>query len=173
VHFRATPAEWLQQHPLLSTINCTDRTFFVCRLNPTQPSYPAHSTILLRLESPSGLNTKLLTVASSNNNVHLTRSLSSSPLARTITWSPGSQALLEVIHRDHSIGITLLLLVRTTYIWVLFFAHMPFVVNRAFNATPTESLHQCHHCIYCNSNVQYINVAYNVQPPKLHMRSSD
>ena len=30
-------------------------------------------------------------------------------------------------------AITLLLLVRTTYIWVLFFAHMPFVVNRTFN----------------------------------------
>jgi len=30
--------------------------------------------------------------------------------------------------------ITLLLLVRATYIWVLFFAHIPFVVNRTFNA---------------------------------------
>jgi len=38
--------------------------------------------------------------------------------------------------------ITLLLLVRTTYIWVLFFAHMPFVVNRTFNATPAERLQQ-------------------------------
>jgi len=35
--------------------------------------------------------------------------------------------------------ITLLLLVRATYV-VLFFAHIPFVVNRAFNATPTEKL---------------------------------
>jgi len=33
-----------------------------------------------------------------------------------------------------------LLLVRATYIWVLFFAHIPFVVNRTFNATPTERL---------------------------------
>jgi len=29
-----------------------------------------------------------------------------------------------------------------TYIRVLFFAHIPFVVNRAFNATPTERLQQ-------------------------------
>jgi len=36
--------------------------------------------------------------------------------------------------------ITILLLVRAiyTYIWVLFFAHIPFVVNSIFNATPTE-----------------------------------
>jgi len=31
------------------------------------------------------------------------------------------------------------LLVRATYIWVLFFTHIPFDVNRTFNATPTES----------------------------------
>jgi len=36
--------------------------------------------------------------------------------------------------------ITLLLLVRATYIWVLFFAHIPFVVNCIFNATPAERL---------------------------------
>jgi len=30
--------------------------------------------------------------------------------------------------------IILLLLVRTTYTWVLFFAHIPFVVNHTFNA---------------------------------------
>jgi len=28
------------------------------------------------------------------------------------------------------------------YIWVLFFEHIPFVVNRTFNATPTERLQQ-------------------------------
>ena len=38
--------------------------------------------------------------------------------------------------------ITLLLLVRATCIWVLFFAHIPFVVNRTFNATPAERLQQ-------------------------------
>jgi len=32
----------------------------------------------------------------------------------------------------------ILLLVHATYIWMLFFAHIPFVVNRTFNATPTR-----------------------------------
>ena len=36
--------------------------------------------------------------------------------------------------------ITLLLLVCAAYIWVLFFTHIPFVVNRTMNATPTERL---------------------------------
>jgi len=41
-----------------------------------QPSYPGHSTILLRSESPSGMCAKLRTVAAtSNNRVYLTRSL--------------------------------------------------------------------------------------------------
>jgi len=38
--------------------------------------------------------------------------------------------------------ITLLLLVRTTYIWVLIFVHILFVVNRTFNATPIKRLQQ-------------------------------
>jgi len=38
--------------------------------------------------------------------------------------------------------ITLLLLVRATYIWVLFFTHIPFVLNHTFNATPAERLQQ-------------------------------
>jgi len=38
--------------------------------------------------------------------------------------------------------ITLLLLVRDTYMWVLFFAHIPFVVNYTFNATLTETSQQ-------------------------------
>jgi len=33
-------------------------------------------------------------------------------------------------------AITLLLLVRATYIRVLFFAHIPFVMNHTFNVTP-------------------------------------
>jgi len=41
--------------------------------------------------------------------------------------------------RSHAI-ITALLLVRATNIWLLFFAHIPFVVNRTFNATSTERL---------------------------------
>jgi len=38
--------------------------------------------------------------------------------------------------------ITLLLFVHATYIRVLFFAHIPFMVNRTLNATPTERLQQ-------------------------------
>ena len=36
--------------------------------------------------------------------------------------------------------ITLLLLVHATYVWVLFFAHISFMVNHTFNATPVEKL---------------------------------
>jgi len=73
--------------------------------------------ILLWSEILSGMCAKLRTVAASNNRDHPTRSLLPSPLASTINCSPGSQALLEVTHQDHSIGITLLLLVRATYIY--------------------------------------------------------
>jgi len=87
----------------------------------------------------------LRTAAASNNRVHPTRSILSSPLASTINCSLASQELLEVTHQDHSIGITLLLLVRTTYCtiyMVLFFEHIPFVVNRVLRSTPTERLQQ-------------------------------
>jgi len=52
--------------------------------------------LVLRSESPSGKCAKLHTVAASNNSDHPTRSLSSSPSARTVNCSPGSQALLQV-----------------------------------------------------------------------------
>jgi len=137
-----TPPERLQQHPLLFTTNHTDHTLFVWRLNSARPSHPGHSTILLRSEIPSGMCAELRTMAASNNRDHPTRSLSSSLFANTINCSPGSQALLEVTHQDHSIGITLLLLVRATYIMLLFFTHIPFVVNHTINATPPERLQQ-------------------------------
>jgi len=38
--------------------------------------------------------------------------------------------------------MTLLVLVHASYIRVLFFTHIPFVVNRTFNATPTVKLQQ-------------------------------
>jgi len=69
--------------------------------------------------------------------IEITRSLFSSPLVSTVNCSLASQALLEVTRLDHSIGITLLMLVCATYIWVLFFTHIPFVVNRTM---PTERL---------------------------------
>jgi len=71
----ATPPERLQQHPLLFTMNHTDRTFFVWRLNSARSPHPGHSPILLRSEIPNGMCAKLHTVAASNNRDHLTRSL--------------------------------------------------------------------------------------------------
>jgi len=41
--------------------------------------------------------------------------------------------------------ITLSLRVHTTYMWVQFFAHIPFVVNHAFNVT-TRSGNKTIHC---------------------------
>ena len=104
-HIQRNTTERLQQHPLLFTTNCTDRTFFVWRLNSAQPSDPGHSTILLRSEIPSGIYAKLRTVAASNNRVHM-------------PWS-----LYYCLFAPH---------IRM----VLFFTHIPFVVNHTFNATP-------------------------------------
>ena len=75
---------------------------------------------MLRSESPSGKCAKLDTVAASNNRDHPTRSLSSLPSGSTINCSPGSQALLEVTHQDHSIGITL----RVRYCYVQSFTSL-------------------------------------------------
>jgi len=63
---------------------------------------------------------------------------------RTPKWQvhKASQCGSKQQQRSHYHEITLLLLVHSTYIWVLFFAHIPFVVNRTFNATPTERLQQ-------------------------------
>ena len=72
--------------------------------------------------------------------IKITRSLLSSPLASTINCSLASQALLEVTRLDHSVGITLLLLVCATYTYVLFFMCILFVVNRTMTATLTERL---------------------------------
>jgi len=49
--------------------------------------------VLLRSKSSSGMCAKLGTAAASNNRVHPRRSLSSSPLAHTINWSPDPQAM--------------------------------------------------------------------------------
>jgi len=48
------------------------------------------------------------------------------------------QATIEITRHDHSI----IACSRHMYM-VLFFAHIPFVVNRAFSATPAERLQQC------------------------------
>ena len=49
--------------------------------------------------------------------------------------------------------ITLLLFVRATYIWMLCFTHMPFVVNRTFNVTLTKIFHQQKYLSEKNSSV--------------------
>jgi len=90
---------------------------------------------LLRSESLNGKCAKLLWQQAT---IEITRSLLASPLVSAISCSLASQALLEVTHKNSSIEITLLLLVRATYIWVLFFTHIPFVVNRTSNATPRD-----------------------------------
>jgi len=43
-------------------------------------------------------------------------------------------------NRDHAPQTLLLLLACATYIMVLFFTHIPFVVNHRINATPPERL---------------------------------
>ena len=52
------------------------------------------------------------------------------------------QATIEITWRDHSI-----IAFRATCIWVLFFAHIPFMLNRTFNATPTDNLRQLRLCL--------------------------
>ena len=110
----------------------------------------------LQSESLSGKCAKCHTVAATNNRDQQRRSLSSSPLATTINCSSGSQALLEVTHQDHSIGITLLFLVRATYIMVLFFTHIPLVVNHTINATPAERLQHYHSLQYIYRTLQLL-----------------
>jgi len=67
---------------------------------------------LLQLESPGRKCAKLHTVAASSNRDHMPWSLYYGLLAPYL------------------------------YVWVVFFALIPFVVNRTFNATPTERLQQ-------------------------------
>jgi len=43
-------------------------------------------------------------------------------------------------NRDHASQSLLLLLAHATYIMVLFFTHIPFVVNHTINVTPSERL---------------------------------
>jgi len=76
--------------------------------------------LLLRSEIPSSICAKLRTVAASNNRDHA-RNLSSCTLVTMFNWS------------HVNIG-------RATYIMVLGFTHMPFVVNHTINATSPERL---------------------------------
>ena len=82
----ATSPERLQQHPLLFATNCTDRAFFVWRLNSARPSHPGHSSILMRSEIPSGMCAKLRTMAASNIRDHASQSLLFLPACSTHTY---------------------------------------------------------------------------------------
>jgi len=53
-----------------------------------------------------------------------------------------NKATMEITWRDHSIIVC-----SPIHIWVLFFAHISFVVNRTFTTTSTESLQQYHKTI--------------------------
>jgi len=78
--------------------------------SPPPLCYNITSHLVLRSEIPSGICAKLHTVAASNNRVH-------------VPWS-----LYYIACSRH------------VYIWVLFFPHIPFVVNHTINATPLERL---------------------------------
>jgi len=60
-------------------------------------------------------------------------------------------------NRDHTPGS--LLFVGATYISLLFFEHIPFVVNRAFSATPAEWLQQTHKFVQAIiRNIRFRNI---------------
>jgi len=88
---------------------------------------------LLRSEIPSGMCAKLRTVAASNKRDHA-RNFSLRTLVVTFNRSHVN------IGRATTSQSLLLLLARDRYIMVLFFTHIPFVVNHTINATPPERL---------------------------------
>jgi len=57
--------------------------------------------------------------------------------------------------------ITLLLHVHTTYIWLHFFAHIPFVVNHAFNVTPRSGNKTIHCKIFAQTGFLLEKVQLN------------
>ena len=131
---------------LTKTEACTGlakNTFIKIRVslkNTTVAFTRAKSTlVLLRSEIPSSMRAKLPTVAASNNRDH--------------ACNLSSRTLVIMFNRSHvNIGRAtksqslLLLLARATYIMVLFFTHIPFMVNHTINATPPERLQQYQTC---------------------------
>ena len=116
------------------TANCCKRSEWRHGLLEVMSTLTA--VVLLRSEIPSGMCAKLRTVAASNNRDHA-RNLSSRTLVVTFNRS----------HRQ-SYHIALSLLLAHAYIcMVLFFTHIPIVVNHTINATPPERLQQ-YQCQY-------------------------
>ena len=54
------------------------------------------------------------------------------PPASVQSFTLWQQATIEIMRRDHSI----IACSRATYIWVLYFMHILFVVNRTFSTMP-------------------------------------
>jgi len=91
--------------------------------------------LVLRSEIPSGMCATLRTVAASNYRDHA-RNVSSRTLVIKF-----SRSHVNICRATTSLSL-LLLLARASYTMVLFFTHIPFVVNHIINATPPERLQQ-------------------------------
>ena len=66
-------------------------------------------------------------------------------------WAANAQSF--TLWQQATTEITLLLLVRATYIRMLFFVHIPFMVNRTFNSTPIKRLEQMHSMLVLQWNI--------------------
>jgi len=89
--------------------------------------------LVLRSEISSGICAKRRTVAASNNRVHMPWSL----FAHAVVTFNRSQVNIGRASTPRSLFYCLL----APRKWmVLFFTHIPFVVNHTINATPTERL---------------------------------
>ena len=107
----------------VATTNRTDRTFFLWFLHLAWPSNPDHSTILL----PERQVRKNF-IGKTERQVRKSFALWQQVTMEITRWKPSIIACLRA---------------RVTYIWeCVFFAYIPFVVNRTFNATLSEKLQQ-------------------------------
>jgi len=105
------------------------------------------ATVAVRKPEPQVRKASHCSVAASNNRDH--------EITLVVTISKYYQLFISFtsiirghsprsLHRDHSI-----IAFRATCMWVLFFTHIMFVVNRTFNATPTKRLQ--HHFGPCHA----------------------
>ena len=108
----ATPLERLQQHPLFFTTNYTDRTFFL-------EGWTWHDLHIL-VTAPLCCDRKSQTACAQS-------------------FALWQQATIGIMRRNLSYYC---LLVHGVIHDVLFFTHIPFVVNHTINTTPPERLQQ-------------------------------
>jgi len=107
------------------------------KLHLSWPSHPGHSIILLQSGSPSGKYAKLRTVAASSNRDHAPRSLYYCLFA---PYMQSDLVYMNYVVSSNKVGLTRYLdnrnrkykernsFLSKCLIWVLFFAHIPFVV---------------------------------------------